>query len=270
MEEKNGNFDNKEDEQLTEIERMRNPRRKKGRAERIWQPIRLRFNDKYMYVSKNPGLAFLYYFAVFCGMPFVYLYYKKKYGFRVIDKKNAKPLRGKSAVTVANHVHDMDSLMLSRVFYPNFPYFVALRHNFEAFVVGGLVRVLRGVPLPADTKHLERFTEQLDEVLKKGRRKVHMFPEGEIDAYSRQLREFKNGAFRFAVKNKVPVLPMAFVCPGDHKVSLIVGKPVYLEDVPGTAEVKEPKQIIMMSKYVKEIMQGMMDDYYSKLELKSK
>ncbi|MGI6152790.1 MAG: lysophospholipid acyltransferase family protein [Christensenellaceae bacterium] len=269
MKEKRDDIDNSiDEEQLTEIERMRNPRRKKGRAERIWKPWRLRFNDNYRYVSKNPGLAFLYYFAVFVGMPFVYLYYKVKYDFRVIDKKNVKALKKRSAVTVANHVHDVDAMMLSYVFYPSFPYFIARRHNFEAFVLGGLVRVLRGVPLPEDTRHLERFTEQINDVLQRTRRKVHMFPEGEIEAYAKELRPFKNGAFHFAVKNNAPVLPMVFVFPGGRKIHLIVGKPVMLEDVPGASGVKEPKQVIMMNKYVHQTMQDTMNSYYEELEKK--
>lgn len=247
----------------TEIDQMKSRQRKeKGRAERIWKPRKLRFHDKYHYVSKNPGLLLLHYFAVFVGMPFVYLYMKKKYGFHVIGKENAKPLKKKSAVMVANHVHDLDSMMITRVFYPKFPYVIALRHNFEAFVLGGLVRVLKAVPLPDETKHFERFYEQVSDLLKNTTHKVHMYPEGEIDHYSKQLRKFKNGAFSFAVRAGVPVLPMVFVFNSEQKVRLIVGKPIYLEDVPSAMDVKEPKQVILFSDYVKNAMQEMMDGYY--------
>ena len=93
-----------------------------------------------------------------------------------------------------------------------------------------------------------------------------MYPEGEIAPYSRELRSFKNGAFHFAVKNDVPVLPMVFVFPKPKKVKLIVGKPVYLKDVPGTEGVKAPRQTVMLCRYVKERMQEMLDEYYGGLE----
>ncbi|MEA4852885.1 MAG: lysophospholipid acyltransferase family protein [Christensenella sp.] len=240
--------------------------RRKGTAERMWAPIKLHLDEDYQYVTKNVFLRFLYYFAMFVGMPFAYLFFKLRWGFHVINKENAKLIKKTAAITVANHVHNMDSPMLTYVFYPSAPYFVALKHNFEAFIIGGLVRVLRGVPLPSDLRNFERFSEQMNDVLSNTNRKVHIYPEAAIDPYSRKLRPFKNGAFHFAVKNKVPVLPMVFVFTPKNKINLIVGKPVYLSDVPGTEGLKEPRQTVMMGRYVKAKMQEMMDDYYGGLK----
>lgn len=249
-------------EKLRESDKLR----RRGPAERMWAPIKLHLDEDYQYVTKNWGLRFLYYFAMFVGMPFGYLFFKIRWGFGVIDKKNAKLVKKTSAITVANHVHNMDSPMLTYVFYPSAPYFVALKHNFEAFIIGGLVRVLRGVPLPSDLKNFERFSEQMNDVLQHTTRKVHMYPEGEIAPYSKELRKFKNGAFHFAVKNNVPVLPMVFVFPKPKKVKLVVGKPIYVKDVPGAEGLKAPKQTVLMCRYVREKMQEMLDDYYGGCE----
>jgi len=262
MQRKDSNNQKKTPEQMHEVEKLYARPHRKGTAERMWKPIRLRFHEKYRYVSKNPGLVFLYWFAMIVGMPFGYLVFWARYRFKVLGKENVRLLKKQSAITVANHVHDMDSPMLTKALYPNGPYFVALPHNFEAFIIGGLARVLRGIPLPSDIHHFSRFSEQVNTLLRTTRRKVHFYPEGEIEPYAKKLREFKNGAFNFAVKNKVPVLPMVFVFPAENRVKLIVGKPIYLSDVPGAAEAKEARQIVLLSQYTHETMQKMMDDFY--------
>lgn len=240
-------------------------RRRKGPAERIWAPYRLRFHKNYHYISNNIGLKFLYLIAVFVGMPFGYLVFKLRWKFKIRNKKNIKLIKHTSAITVANHAHNMDSPMMTAAFYPNFPYFVALPHNFEAFIVGGLVRVLRGIPLPSDIKDLENFTKQIDNLLQTTTHKVHFYPEGEIDPYSRELRKFKNGAFHFAIKNGVPVFPMAFVFPKKNHVELLLGEPIYLKDIPNADGQKEAKQAVMMSRFTYEKMKNMMEEYYGGL-----
>ncbi|MEF9864059.1 MAG: lysophospholipid acyltransferase family protein [Christensenellaceae bacterium] len=237
-------------------------KRRKGPAERMWAPIKIKFTEDYHYVTKSIWLRILYYIFMFVGMPYVYLFFKIKWGFGVIDKKNAKLVKGIPAITVANHIHNMDSPMLTYAFYPSAPYFIALKHNLEAFIVGGIVKILRGVPLPLDVKNFENFSQQISELLSTTTRKVHLYPEGEIMPYCKELRKFKNGAFYFAVKNNVPVLPLTFVVPKKKRVKLIVGKPVFLKDVPGADGLSEPRQIILFSKHVKAVMQKMLDDYY--------
>lgn len=248
-----------------EFSLLKHERQRKGPAERMWAPIKLKLNANYNYVTKNWGLRFLYYFAMFVGMPFVYLFFKIKYGFHVIDRSNVKLIKKCSAVTVSNHVHNQDAFMLTYIFYPNTPYFVALKHNFEAFLLGGLVRVMRGIPLPEDIKNFERFSEQVNDVLQHTKKKIHIYPEGEIAPYSKQLRPFKNGAFHFAVKNKVPIFPMVFVFPRKGRINLVVGKPIYIEDVPGAEGLSAPKQVVQLSTYTKEVMQGMLDSYYGSI-----
>lgn len=245
---------------------LKQKRRHIGPAERMWAPIKLKLDENYNYISKNWGIKFLYYFAIFVGMPFLYLYYKIRWNFKVIGRENAKLLKKQAAVTVANHVHNIDAFILTNVFYPKTPYFVALKHNFEAFIIGGLVRVMGGIPLPAEVKSFERFSAQVNDVLKNTTRKVHIFPEGEIEPYAKKLRKFKNGAFHFAVNNDVPILPMTFVFPKHKNLTLIVGKPIYPKEVVGNEDLSKPKQVVKLAEYVRTEMQKMMDDYYSEIK----
>lgn len=243
-----------------------NPRRV-GLAERWWAPYKLKLNENYNYVNKNVLINFLYYFALFIGLTCVYLICFIRWDFRITGKENVKLIRNTSAVTVSNHVHDMDSPMLTRAFFPDTPYFVALKHNFEMFVAGVFVRILRGVPLPPtdDLKSFTKFQGDINSLLKNTRHKVHLYPEASIDPYCRKLRNFKKGAFYFAVRNGVPILPMVFVYPKPKKLLLLIGKPIYPASVEGIGDMKEAQAVVLIAKETRGVMQKMMDDFYGGL-----
>jgi 1-acyl-sn-glycerol-3-phosphate acyltransferase len=237
---------------------------RKGTAEQMWAPIKLKLNANYTYLSKNIFLRLLYYFGMLIWMPFAYLVFRLRFGFKVSGKKNVKLIKDTAAITVANHAHNMDSPLSTAAFFPNSPYYVALPHNFEVFVLGGIVRIMRGIPLPSDLPNFRHFAGQINDALRTTKKKIHFYPEGEIIPYSRELRPFKKGAFQFAVKNDVPVLPMVFVFPNKKRVRLIVGKPICLKDVPNAEGENNIVQVSMLCDYVKNEMQKMMDVYYAK------
>ncbi|MEI6100696.1 MAG: 1-acyl-sn-glycerol-3-phosphate acyltransferase, partial [Eubacteriales bacterium] len=155
-----------------------------------------------------------------------------------------------------------------RVFYPDTPYFVAQKHNFEMFFVGFCVRVLRGIPLPPveDVRSLTKFQADINHLLQTTHHKVHIYPEASIDPYCRQLRNFKKGAFYFSIRNNVPVLPMVFVYPKPKKLHLLIGKPIYPTEIEGVENLKEVQAVILIAKKTRTIMQQMMDDFYGGLE----
>ena len=243
-----------------------NPKRV-GHAERWWAPYKLKLNENYNFVSKNVIINFLYYIILFGGLTVVNLVCYIKWDFHITGKENVKLIRNTSAVTVSNHVHDMDSPMLTWAFYPDTPYFVALKHNFEMFAVGIFVRILRGVPLPStdDLKSFTKFQEDINRLLKTTRHKVHLYPEASIDPYCRKLRNFKKGAFYFSVRNNVPVLPMVFVYPKPKTLRLLIGKPIYPSEIEGFGKMKEAQTVVMIAKETRNIMQKMMDDFYGGL-----
>ncbi len=51
---------------------------------------------------------------------------------------------------------------------------------------------------------------EADRRVKRGE-SVFLFPEGTIGKQVPQLKEFKNGAFRLAIENQVPILPVTFI-----------------------------------------------------------
>ena len=77
---------------------------------------------------------------------------------------------GDEYITVANHINMIDCAMIALAIFPRIPYFLTLQRG---EIVG-------------------------------------IYPEGHLIPYYDGIREFKNGAFNFAVRNQVPILPIVF------------------------------------------------------------
>ena len=73
------------------------------------------------------------------------------------------------------------------------------------------------------------------------RAKCICIPRGGDCALFKGVAEIQKWRVSFAVKNNVPVLPMVFVFPKPQKVKLVVGKPIYLKDVPGAEGLETSK-----------------------------
>ena len=83
------------------------------------------------------------------------------------------------------------------------------RENLEIPFIKYLVMLFRGIPIPRNKFGKEKMINTIDDLLQKGE-VVGIYPEGELIPYYEGIREFKNGAFNFAVKNQVPILPIVF------------------------------------------------------------
>ena len=88
-------------------------------------------------------------------------------------------------------------------------YYTALEDSFKIPFVRKLIKLLRAIPIPKDNKNKLHFKEALDNTLKNGN-VVHFYPEASLWPYYNKLRNFKTGAFHFAVRNDVPIVPMVF------------------------------------------------------------
>lgn len=250
-------------ESNTEDSLLRPGGRHKGRAERMWKPVKLHLTEKYQYITHNLLLVFLHYVFTWVAFPAIYLVLFIRWGFRLHGRKNLRAVRGRAAITVSNHIHDVDSLMVTAPLWPATPYIIARKHNLEVFLLGTFNRCMRAVPLPEDLGNFRYFTKAINHLLSTTKHKLHVFPEGEILPYARELRKFGNGAFHFAVVNNVPIVPMVFVSPAPDRLELEVGEPIELSTVPGLEkDMKDSRKARILSDYTKQRMQEMLDAYY--------
>lgn len=128
------------------------------------------------------------------------------YGIRIEGHRNLRLLTG-GAVTVSNHVHNVDSTMLAVALSPKRITFTSIEGNFKLPVVRWLIKWVGVVPIPTSTHALRSFFDHTIQHLKDGH-KVHFYPEGSLWQYYTGLRPFKKGAFHMAIAAGVPVLPV--------------------------------------------------------------
>ncbi len=109
-------------------------------------------------------------------------------------------------VVVSNHESFVDMLVISQL--PFEMKWVAKSEFFKIPVLGWLMRLARDIRLVRGQSGAGALVyEQADERLSTNV-SVMLFPEGTRSA-SGELGEFKDGAFKMAISNQVPILPLA-------------------------------------------------------------
>lgn len=128
-------------------------------------------------------------------------------GFRVYGRENLKTLKKRGAVTVCNHIHPLDCTMIYLALWNLRGYFVTLDTNFKIPFSRHLIRLLGGVPISKNPHQINDLFNALEKALAHGSY-IQVYPEAVLKPYCHTLRSFHPGAFRIAVDNNVPVLPM--------------------------------------------------------------
>ena len=130
------------------------------------------------------------------------------YGLKIEGRENLNKM-GDEYITVANHINIIDCAMIALSIFPRVPYFLTLQSNLEIPFIKYIVTLLRGIPIPRKKSGKEKMVNTVNRLLQNGEI-VGIYPEGKLIPYYDGIREFKNGAFNFAVKNQVPILPIVF------------------------------------------------------------
>jgi 1-acyl-sn-glycerol-3-phosphate acyltransferase len=130
------------------------------------------------------------------------------HGLRVRGREQLAAAPG-GVVSISNHVHYLDCGMVAGQFRGRRVAFTAKPENFELPVAGFLVSHLGAVAVPRAPADHPRFEAQLRACIGAGYG-VHFYPEGELVQYDTTLRPFKRGAFEYACRLGVPVVPMVF------------------------------------------------------------
>lgn len=168
------------------------------------------FDENFEYIIRNPIKKFFGALLWCIGMTLLPIITFFMYGFKVKNKKYVRRVRksGSGALTVCNHVHMMDCVMACQANWPKMSYLPTLHTTFQLPYVRHIVHLLNAFPIPNTTRGTKKFIEEMDGLLQRGKF-VHFFPEGAMWPWYDKIRTFKPGAFHFAVKNDIPVIPMA-------------------------------------------------------------
>lgn len=200
----------------------------------LWEPCKFEINDEFKFVNDNFLFNFFSNLLYLIAYPILVIINKFFFGFKIEGKENLEKVDGVGKVTVSNHVHPMDCTMVALGNMPSKTYYTSLESNFKIPVVRKIIKLLNAIPIPKDIKYTRNFMNSIDNLLKNGKT-IHFYPEGSLWPYYTKIRHFKNGAFDFAVRNNVPVVPMVFKFKKSKAISNILkSKPTI------TLEILEP------------------------------
>ena len=147
------------------------------------------------------------------------------------------------AIITCNHFNAFDSFAIQLAYdaaeQPNRRFYRVIREgNYTSFpgFYGFLMRNCDTLPLSSNLKTMKKFMLAVDELLKEGHY-ILVYPEQSMWWNYRKPKPLKNGAYSFAFRNKVPVLP-CFITMKDSDImgedgfyvqeyTIHIGEPIY-------------------------------------------
>ncbi|MCE5255456.1 MAG: 1-acyl-sn-glycerol-3-phosphate acyltransferase [Spirochaetaceae bacterium] len=157
---------------------------------------------------------------IWFAAPFLAFVMKLLYHYKVKGRPNLK-LAGimpsaashwktKPCILVSNHVLPLDPVLQGLALFPRTTYFTLLEDTVLTPGLGTLVQLLGGVPIPRSPKYLPKMDEAVTQVVQ-GPGLIHFYPEGECFLLNQEIKDFRAGAFYYAIRNQVPIVPIATV-----------------------------------------------------------
>ena len=165
-------------------------------------------------------------FLYLISYPFLRLFLPCK----VVNRKNY--LKKQPAIVVCNHLSNLDVIYLVSYIYEK-KYFLAKKELFNTKIKNKFLRHVGGIPIDRNSSDITAMKNCLN-VLKKGKKLV-IFPEGTRNKQNTDLQEVKNGSVMFAIKARVPIIPMRIEKRGKwfRRNKLIIGESFELSEFYG-------------------------------------
>lgn len=178
------------------------------------------------------------------------------------------------AIITCNHFNPFDSFTVEGIFRTTEPgktkrLFKVIREgnytNFPGFY-GFLFRNCDTLPLSSNTKTMVEFMKAVDQILQRGDC-VLIYPEQSMWWNYKKPKPLKNGAYRIAIRNNVPIIPI-FITMEDSNVIgedgfpiqeyiVNIEEPIYQDD----KLTKKENVVIMKSKNF-EVWKNIYEDFY--------
>lgn len=173
----------------------------------IPQEIVLPVDEKYHYPNQWTTAERLKRWAenVFLVRPFTLWETSQQLHTRYVGRENLRGL--KAAVLTCNHITKFDCLVVKRGALGHRTWVVAASFNNMNSLLGELMRAGGMLPLNTTPHGMMNFNRMTEEVLKKKKEFLLVYPEASMWWNYKKPRPYKNGAFGLAVKYNVPVVP---------------------------------------------------------------
>lgn len=173
------------------------------------ESLEFKIDENYKYIPGNftfKVLSNILYYII--ALPILKIVTKIVYDLKIEGKENLKNIDS-GYITVSNHVLVLDCAMVGIACAKRKVYFTTREESFEIPFVRKIIKYLNAIPIPKTTNNRKKFIKEINKLLK-NKKIVHFYPEGELYPYCNKLRNFRNGAFDFAIKNTVPIIPIVY------------------------------------------------------------
>ena len=222
-----------------------------------------KFYEKQNFVKKSTT----YVIKKICFYPILKVYGKLFLSIKIVGKNNLKPLQG-GAISVCNHCHYLD-WCISPVFLftKRKVITIALKDNFKIPYVRFLCTIFNCVPIGDTFSENLKLFDYLKSILN-NKGIIHIFPEASMWPYYSDIRSFKKGAFYFAVKFDVPIVPFVILFKKVNKIKKVFKKQPDLKIVVFSPQYAnkslDPKtQIIELKNRVESLIKETIDKNHS-------
>lgn len=177
------------------------------RVMKLWTPFQVRVGPDFEFVKKNVLFRGASWLIRHVAAAILFPALRFLFGVQVRGREQLREIQGRGYISVCNHVHPLDCVMVALALGNCGLYYPTLTENLEVPLVRWLVRILGGVPIPKSAHAYPAFSQAMADVLARGSC-IHFFSEGVLLPYSDGVRPLRRGAFQLACWTKTPVVPL--------------------------------------------------------------
>ncbi|MEO8147921.1 MAG: lysophospholipid acyltransferase family protein [Bacteroidia bacterium] len=156
-------------------------------------------------------------------------------GIRYEIKKNTKLKKDKPYVFCPNHASILDTV-ITYVAIPNYFHFMGKAELRKAPLFGIFFKRMNIAVDRGSIRASHRAFMRAHDDIQKGI-SISVFPEATVPACAPKLGPVKNGAFKLAIENQIPLVPITYlntwkilpernIIPGPHKVHIYIHEPI--------------------------------------------
>ncbi len=129
------------------------------------------------------------------------------FGARVKGKENLKLLKKQGAISICNHFHYVDTIFVRRAI-GDFRSFHTMGYwNNKKGIGGHIIRHGGMWPFSKNAEAMKNLNKEMSRQLEKGKI-INFYPEQSMWWNYQKPRPMKDGAFHYAIKFNVPILPI--------------------------------------------------------------
>lgn len=163
-------------------------------------------DGKYPYLKKPLSLKIKRFSEkILIVKPFIFYINRIKYKTKFYNRKKLKGID--KAIVTCNHVDMFDCLVATKCLRPHKVKITAAPFNNQKGFLGEMMRAGDMIPFSEDFEGKKNFNKAIDSFIKKNNY-IIFYPEASLWWHFKKPRPLKNGAYHYAYKYQIPVIPL--------------------------------------------------------------